>query len=60
MADERTILDMFGVDLTFLTEVVKANPSLRGVIIGYLAERKLWEVFWPDDPTKRRITATSS
>ena len=46
MADERTILDMFGVDLTFLTEIVKANPSLLGVIIGYLAERKKRELFW--------------
>lgn len=57
MADDRTILDLFGVDLTFLTEVVKANPSLRGIIIGYLAERKLWEFFWPTDPAKRRVTA---
>ena len=53
MADERSILDMFGVTIEFLTQVVKANPSLRGVIIGYLAERKLWDWFQRDD----RITA---
>ena len=48
MNDQRTILDMFGVDLTYLTQVVTANPSLRGVIIGYLAERKLWDIFAKD------------
>ena len=53
MTDERSILDMFGVTLEFLTEVVMANSSLRGVIIGYLAERKLWDVFGLD----ARITA---
>jgi transcriptional regulator with XRE-family HTH domain len=52
-AGERSLLDMFGVDLTFLTQVVQANPSLRGVVIGYLAERKLWELFAADP----RITA---
>jgi hypothetical protein len=53
VADDRSILEMFGVSLEFLTQVVKANPSLRGVIIGYLAERKLWSAF----ETENRITA---
>jgi hypothetical protein len=53
VTSERTVLDMFGVDLDFLTKVVKANPSLRGIIIGYLAERKLWDLFAADS----RITA---
>lgn len=44
----RTILDMFGVSLEYLTEVVVANPSLRGIIIGYVAERKLWDWFASD------------
>ena len=48
MTDERSILDMFGVTLKFLTEVVRANPSLRGPIIGYIAERKLWDWFEAD------------
>lgn len=39
----RSLLDLFGVDLTFLSQVVQANPSLRGIILGHLAERKLWE-----------------
>ncbi len=53
MDDERTILDMFGVDIHYLTQVVTANPSLRGVIVGYIAERKLWD-FFAADP---RVTA---
>jgi transcriptional regulator with XRE-family HTH domain len=48
-----SLLDMFGVDLTFVTQVVQATPSLRGIILGYLAERKLWELFAADP----RITA---
>jgi hypothetical protein len=46
--ERRTILDMFGVTLEYLTEVVRGNPSLRGVIIGYIAERKLWDWFASD------------
>ena len=44
----RSLLDLFGVDLTFLTQVVQANPSLRGIVLGYLAERKLWELLATD------------
>jgi hypothetical protein len=44
----RTILDLFGVTLEYLTEVVAANPSLRGIIAGYIAERKLWDWFASD------------
>ena len=44
MAVNRTLLDMFDVSLDFLTQVVADNPSLRGMILGYLAEAKLREV----------------
>lgn len=54
MTDDRSILEMFGVTLQVLTEVVRANPSLRGPILGYIAERKLWELFQVDP----RITAS--
>jgi len=46
--EQRTILDMFGVTLEYLTEVVAANPSLRGILAGYIAERKLWDWFASD------------
>ncbi len=40
----RTLLDVFDVSLDFLTRVVVDNPSLRGMILGYLAEAKLREI----------------
>lgn len=39
---------MFGVTLEYLTEVVAGTPSLRGILIGYIAERKLWDWFASD------------
>jgi hypothetical protein len=48
MEERRTILEMFGVTLEYLTEVVTANPSLRGILAGYIAERKLWDWFASD------------
>ncbi len=39
----RTLLDIFDVSLGFLTKVVVDNPSLRGMVLGYLAEAKLKE-----------------
>lgn len=43
MAD--TILDRWDITPEELTEVIDQNPSLRGMIIGYLAELKL-ENLW--------------
>jgi hypothetical protein len=40
----RTLLDVFDVSLDFLTQVVMDNPSLRGMLLGYIAERKLREI----------------
>jgi len=40
-----TILETWGISADYLTEVVTRNPSLRGMIVGYIAERKLHEVF---------------
>lgn len=40
----RTILEAFDVSLDFLSDVVFANPSLRGMILGYLAEAKLRDI----------------
>ena len=50
----RTILEIWDVTPQYFTEVVLSNPSLRGMILGYLAERKLRDVFEADS----RITAT--
>lgn len=40
-----TILDTWGITPEYLTDVVNSNPSLRGMIVGYLAERKLQDIF---------------
>lgn len=47
-----TILDTWDITPEFLTECVHDNPSLRGMLLGYIAEKKLWEVFDGD----KRIT----
>ncbi len=39
----RSVLDIFDVSLEFLTHVVMDNPSLRGMVLGYIAEAKLRE-----------------
>jgi hypothetical protein len=44
----RTVLDAFDVSLEFLSRVVFDNPSLRGMIVGYLAEAKLREILTVD------------
>lgn len=36
-----TILEDWDIDDGYFTEVVRDNPSLRGMILGYIAERKL-------------------
>jgi hypothetical protein len=38
------VLDYFDVSVEYLSQVVFANPSLRGMILGYLAEAKLREI----------------
>ena len=40
-----SILERWDITLEELTEVVDRNPSLRGMILGYLAELKL-ERLW--------------
>ena len=36
-----TILDRWDIDAAGLTSLLDANPSLRGMLLGYVAERKL-------------------
>ena len=38
---ETSILDHWDIDVDYFTAVVRDNPSLRGMILGYIAERKL-------------------
>jgi hypothetical protein len=41
----KTILEDWDIDENYFTSVVNDNPSLRGMILGYLAERKLRDIF---------------
>lgn len=40
----QTVLNYFDVTIEFLSAVVLENPSLRGMLLGYLAEAKLREI----------------
>jgi len=49
MGKIRSILDVWGISEDYLSKVVYDNPSLRGMLVGYLAERKLWDLFVKDN-----------
>ena len=42
--ENKTILDKWNVGIDDLTELVNANPSLGGMIIGYMAEQQLKKI----------------
>lgn len=46
---KQTILSRWQISAAELTEVIDANPSLRGIMLGYLAEVKLRQI-WFDRP----------
>lgn len=48
-----SILDWWQITPQQLTELVDDNPSLRGMILGYLSEMKLREIFASD----KRVTS---
>ena len=45
MNNRRTILDRWGITPAELTELVDQNPSLRGILLGYVAEKKFHDMF---------------
>jgi hypothetical protein len=45
-----TILDRWCLSAEQLTEIIDGNPSLRGILLGYVAEAKLREL-WFGPPT---------
>lgn len=40
MSDQTSILKRWGISEAELTELVDSNPSLRGILLGYVAEHK--------------------
>ena len=43
-----TILDDWSISAEYLTAVVRENPSLRGMMLGYVSEHKAREIFEGD------------
>ena len=46
-----SIFDEWDIDKSYFTSVVRDNPSLRGMILGYIAERKLKDILILDGQT---------
>lgn len=45
MSERKSILDRWGVSEEQLTYLIDENPSLRGILLGYVAERKFHDAF---------------
>jgi hypothetical protein len=45
MPETQSILKRWGISEQDMTELVAQNPSLRGILLGYVAERKFHEIF---------------
>ncbi len=45
MTAKKSILDRWGITEHDLTELVDKNPSLRGIMLGYVAEKKFHDKF---------------
>lgn len=45
MSSKNSILHQWGITESELTELVSQNPSLRGILLGYVAEKKFHDAF---------------
>ncbi len=56
MTEKQTILKRWGITEQELTELVEQNPSLRGILLGYVAEKKFHDNFLshPDITEKQK------
>lgn len=45
MGSKKSILGRWGITESELTELVDQNPSLRGILLGYVAEKKFHDAF---------------
>lgn len=56
MNKRRSILKRWGITERELSEIVDQNPSLRGILLGYVAEKKFQDAFLdhPDITEKRK------
>ncbi len=49
MKINQTILDRWDITAEELTEIVSSNPSMRGLMLGYIAEYKLRKMWFEDE-----------
>ena len=54
--ERETILQRWGITAEELTEIVVANPSMRGLMVGYVAEYKLRKMFFESDTRVENLT----
>jgi hypothetical protein len=56
MTEKESILKRWDVTEAELTELIEHNPSLRGILLGYIAEKKFHDAFLnhPDITEKRK------
>lgn len=56
MTKKETILKRWGITDLELTELIEQNPSLRGILLGYVAEKKFHDNFLshPDITEKQK------
>jgi len=45
VTNKKTILQRWGISVEQLTDLVDENPSLRGMMLGYVAEKKFHDTF---------------
>jgi hypothetical protein len=48
MKNNQSILKEWGITEQELTDLVNQNPSLRGMLLGYIAEHKFQKLFLDD------------
>lgn len=46
MSEEQSILRLWDITEHDLTELVTQNPSLRGIMLGYVAEKKMQDILY--------------
>jgi hypothetical protein len=49
------VLDLWGVTYKVLDAIVTAVPSLRGMLLGYVTEHKLRQIWFPDNDNRFRV-----
>lgn len=56
MTEKQSILTRWGISEAELTDLIEQNPSLRGILLGYVAEKRFHDGFLnhPDITDKRK------